>query len=148
VGCSGNEEEDDFGCGTYCEDIVACGPSWAEQIRGEQDCSWKFGEEEAYDRCLTSCRLAGQGFESTSDEELKECLDCAAQETDASCPGWTEVGERCPCVFDTQSYHFEAYPDIEPLTCDSGDLYPTLADPSEGDALRQRCLDGEIDFCD
>jgi hypothetical protein len=49
VACSGKEEEVAFGCGAYCEDVVACGPSWAEQIHGERRCG-----QERRRRCLST----------------------------------------------------------------------------------------------
>jgi hypothetical protein len=146
LACS-KETEDDDGCAAFCDYIVACTPGWVEGQSGETSCAWKFGEEEAHDRCLTSCDLATHE-EGQTDEERRQCLECVVDAVGSSCLTRVEASEDCPCIFNNINYAVEAPPNIEPLTCDSGDVYPFTVDNETGEFVRERCLDGDRRYCD
>src|SRR5690606_5921158 len=97
-------------------------------------------------RCASLCGPSHIGIEDVSDQEMKECLQCVVTAAGDSCPT-LEISHDCPCIFDTVNYAEEAVPSIEPLTCDSGDVYPYAVNVESGEYARERCLDGERNYC-
>jgi hypothetical protein len=135
------------GCNGYCDRIVECTPDWALEFSDEQNCSWKFGEKEARDRCLTSCKLNRQILEDVTRQESRECLLCMADTIGESCSDIDEANAVCPCDFDGREYGVEAAPNIEPLSCDSGDVYFFVVSTEDGEFRREKCLSGVEKFC-
>jgi hypothetical protein len=135
------------GCNGYCDRIVECTPDWALEFRGEQNCAWKFGEDEAYDRCLTSCKLNRQILDDTTRREARGCISCVADAIGDSCISRSEASAACTCDFDGREYGVAAAPDVEPLTCDSGDVYFFVVSTEAGEIVREECLSGNDSFC-
>lgn len=145
-GCSGpksteNDPPGENGCSEYCDYIIACTPGWA-QATGEEDCSWKYGEEEAHEMCVFLCHPDRNGYEDVSDAEMKECLECVVEKAGDACPTPFEVSSLCPvCTFDSSDYATEATPAIEPLICASGDVFHFSGNAEDGQFRRDQCLE-------
>ena len=53
----------------------------------------------------------------------------------------------CPCELSGVDYGVEAAPNVEPLTCDSGDVYFFAVSTEAGEIVREECLSGNDLFC-
>lgn len=147
--CSGRKVTDEVtttheACEVFCDLMIECGPSWAHEYRNRENCSWKFGEDAAYETCMMSCEQ--EEVEMYDEEDEMDCILCMVDEIGSTCRSGADALDACPCLFENESYGGTLAPAIEPLTCNGGDEY-VFSDNEIGPYLRELCLEGNIVYC-